>query len=140
MNQSVITYFLEEGKKGTASSISTEYHQGLKETKTQVQFFQQKGEFPHFDHTISVEWLNKAHLRYETKSCWCVTQEQALTTGYLRACIWGDGSSGFCHFCDVENKTVDHIFSWCKMFYIRMYFRIQDLICTYLHWAVRKDL
>ena len=49
--------------------------------------------YPQFNHQRSVDWMHKLHIWYETESCLCAVQKQALATGYLRACIWGDCSS-----------------------------------------------
>ena len=82
-----------------AESINSKHQQGLREMQMHEKFWKNQKELPLIDHPRSVECLHKAHLRYETKSCLCAAQEQVLATGYLRACIWGDGSSGLCCLC-----------------------------------------
>ena len=67
-------------------------------------------------------------------------QEKSLATGQMRASIWGDGSSGIFRLFKEENETVDHIVSGCKMLCGKIYLQRHILICTYVHWAVLKDL
>ena len=90
---------LEEVNKGTAASINTKHQQGLREMPMHEQLWRQQEELLYFDQPRAVGWLHTAHLQYRKESCLCAVQEQALGTGYFRARVWGNGSSGLCLLC-----------------------------------------
>ena len=61
------------------------------------------------------KWPRKSNLKGCTEALICSAQEQALRTNYVKFHIDKTGESALCRICRVENKTVSHIVSECKM-------------------------
>ena len=61
------------------------------------------------------KWQRKSNLKGCTKALICSAQEQALRTNYVKFHIDKGGESHLCRICRVENETVSHIVSECKM-------------------------
>ena len=77
---------------------------------------------------------------FETESAIWAAQDQALSTGVMRARIWEYLSSALCRLCKEKHETVDKIVYGCKMLCGKIYLYHHTLICTYIHWAMLKDL
>lgn len=52
-----------------------------------VQYLKMQKATPEVDMMASHEWLGKSHLRFETESFICTSQEQALATNNAKARI-----------------------------------------------------
>ena len=48
------------------------------------------------------------------------------------------GKSALCRMCRVENETVLHIVSECKMLAKKKNKKIHDNVCRYVHWRLCK--
>ena len=46
------------------------------------------------------------------------------------------GESPLCTMCRVENETVSHIASECKMLAQKGYEKMHDNVCRYIHWKL----
>ena len=46
------------------------------------------------------------------------------------------GESPLCRMCRVQNETVSHIVSECKMLAQKEYKKMHDNICRYIHWKL----
>ena len=133
-------YVTDSTKGGNVRQINEEHKISLQEMRIHRQFWRQEEDLPQFDTIISVNWLHTAHLRFETESAICAAQKQALETGGMRARIHGDVSSVLCRLRKEQQDTVDHIVAGCKMLCGNIYLHRHNLICTYIHWAIMKDL
>ena len=103
------------------------------------QFFRQQDEIKTVS-SLSSHWLENSFLRFETESIICAAQEQALATNHIQAKIWKNGTVGKCRLCREQDETVNHIISGCKMLAATKYLYQHNLISTYLHWCLAKDM
>ena len=101
-------------KEGNAKEIDDEHRFRLNEMKVHGQYFKKQNETPEIDLKASHEWLEKAHLRFETESLICAAQEQALATNNAKACVWKKGHSPLCRLCKEHPETINHIVLGCK--------------------------
>ena len=127
---------MEETKK----AIVNERREKLLEMPLHGQFFQQQSEIPTIDSSLSVDWLENSHLRFETESLICAAQEQALATNHIKAKIWKNGTVGKCRLCREQDETVSHLISGCIMLAGSKYLYRHNQIATYLHWCLAKDM
>ena len=65
----------------------------------------------------------------------CSAQEQALRMNYVKFYIDKTGESPL---CSVENETVSHIVSDCKMLAQKEYKKRHDNVCRYIHQKLSK--
>ena len=89
---------------------------------------------------LSKRWLDIPYFRYETESLLCVAQEQALATNYVRTKIWKTHNNTKCRLCKVQNETISHIVSGCKMLAGTQYMYRHNQVAQYLHWNILSDL
>ena len=61
------------------------------------------------------KWLRKINLKGCTEALICSAQEQALKTNYMKFHIDKTAESLQYKMCRVENETVSHIVSECKI-------------------------
>ena len=73
-----------------------------------------------------------------TEALVCNAEEQALRTIYGKFHIDKTGESPLCRMCRVENETVSHIVSECKMLAQKEYKKRHDNVCRYIHWRPCK--
>ena len=91
------------------------------------------------DKIRSEQWLEQAHLRFETESLLCAAQEQTLATKYTTAKIWGKGNDTKCRLCKEQDETIHHIVSGCKMLAGTQYTYRHNQVAKYIHSCVLKD-
>ena len=82
------------------------------------------------------KWLRKSNLKGRTEALICSAQEQALRTNYVKFHIDKTGKSPLCRMCRVENETVSHIVSECKILAQKEYKKRHDNVCRYIHWKL----
>ena len=63
-------------------------------------------------------------------------QEQALRVNYVKFHVDITGESLLCRMCRVENETVSHIVSECKMLAQKEYKKRHGNACRYIHWRI----
>ena len=80
----------------------------------------------------------KDNLKGYTEALIYSAQEQALRTNYVKFHVDKTGESPLCRMCRVENETVSHIVSECKMFAQNEYKKSHDNVCRYTHWRLKK--
>ena len=80
--------------------------------------------------------LRKSNLKGCTEALICSAQEQALRTNYAKLHIDKTGESPLCRKCRVENETVSHIVSECKMLAQKEYKKKHGNVCRYIHWKL----
>ena len=88
------------------------------------------------DKSSTWKWLRKSNLKGCTEALICSAQEQALRTNYVKFHIDKTGESPLCRMCRVENETVSHIVSECKMLAQKEYKKRHDNVCRYIHWKL----
>ena len=88
------------------------------------------------DKSNTWKWLRKSNLKGCTEALICSAQEQALRTNYVKFHIDKTGESPLCRMCRVENETVSHIVSECKMLAQKEYKKRHDNVCGYIHWKL----
>ena len=88
------------------------------------------------DKSSTWKWLRKSNLKGCTEALICSAQEQALRTNYVKFHIDKTGESPLCRMCRVENETVSHIVSECKMLAQKEYKKRHDNVCGYIHWKL----
>ena len=79
------------------------------------------------------KWLRKSKLKECTEALTCSAQEQTLN--YVKFCIDKTGESTLCRVCRVENKTLSHIASECKILSQIEYKKRHDKVCRYIHYG-----
>ena len=84
------------------------------------------------------KWLRKSNLKGCTEALICSAQEQALRTNYVKFHIDKTGESPLCRMCRVENETVSHIVSECKMLAQKEYKKRHDNVFRNIHCKLRK--
>ena len=67
------------------------------------------------DKSNTWKWLRKSNLKRCTEALISCAQEQSLTTNHVKFHKHKTGYSPICRICRVENETVSHIVSECKM-------------------------
>ena len=132
--------FLSEAKRGTPSIIDREHERKLCVMKLHGNYFEQQNKIPGVDLSLSRRWINCSYFRYETESLLCAGQEQALATNYIRNKVWGTADTHLCRLCKVQNETVQHIVSGCKMLCANQYTFRHNQVAKYIHWTVLRDL
>ena len=108
--------------------------------KMHGQYFKMQNETPEINFSASHEWLEKAHLRFETESLICAAQEQALATNNTKTRVWKKEISPLCRLCKEKPETITHIVAGCKCLAANKYTFRHNQIGTYLHWNILKDL
>ena len=63
-----------------------------------------------------------------------------MRTNYVKFHIDKTGESPLCRMCRVENETVSHIVSECKMLAQKEYKKRHDNVCRYIHWKLAMFL
>ena len=81
------------------------------------------------------KWLRKSNLKGCIEAFICSAQEQDLRTSYVKFHINKTAKSPLCRMCGVENETVSHIVSECKMAQ-KKYKKRYDNVCRYVHWKL----
>ena len=84
----------------------------------------------------TLKWLRKSNLKRWTEACICSAQERVLRTNYVKFHIDKTGESPLCRMCRVENETVSHIASECKMLAQKEYKKRHDNVCRCIHWKL----
>ena len=92
------------------------------------------------DKSSTWKWLRKSNLKGYTEALICSAQEQAMRTNYVKFHIDKTGESPLCRMCRVENETVSHIVSECKMLAQKEYKKRHDNVCRYIHWKLAMFL
>ena len=80
--------------------------------------------------------LRKSNLKGCTEALICSAQEQAPRTNYVKFHIDKTGESPLYRKCRVENETVSHIVSECKMLAQKEYKKKHGNVCRYIHWKL----
>ena len=88
------------------------------------------------DKSNTWKWLRKSSLKGCTEAKICSAQEQALRMNYVKFDLDKTGESPLCRMCRVENETVSHIVSECKMLAQKEYKKRHDNVCRYIHWKL----
>ena len=88
------------------------------------------------DKSNTWKWLRKSNLKGCTEALICSAQEQALRTNYVKFHIDKTGESPLCRMCRVENETVSHIVSECKMLAQKEYKKRHDNVGRYIRWKI----
>ena len=131
--------YLDKPKAGNVIEIEKEHLDELKKMKLHGQYFKEREQIPEVSLSLSDQWLEQSHLRFETESLICAAQEQALNTRYIRSKIWGQTCSQQCRLCKEKPETIAHIVSGCKMLAANKYTFRHNQVATYLHWHILKD-
>ena len=66
------------------------------------------------------------------------TEGQAISTNYIKANIFHQGSSSQCRLCGSNNETVDHILSSCSVIAQSHYKHRHDEVARIIHWELCK--
>ena len=69
-------------------AIEKEHVESLNKMNLHGNFFRARAAIPEVNTTESNQWLETAHLRFETESLICAAQEQALATNNIKAKVW----------------------------------------------------
>ena len=86
------------------------------------------------------KWLRKSNLKGCTEAWMSGAQEQSLKTNYVKFHIDKTTESALCRICRLENETVSHIASQCKMLSQKKYKKRHDNVCRYIHWRLCKKM
>ena len=84
------------------------------------------------------KWLRKSNLKRCTEVLICSAQEQALRENYVKFHIDKTSESPLCRMRRLENETVSHIVSECKMLVQKEYKKRHDNVFRNIHCKVRK--
>ena len=85
-----------------------------------------------------MEVAKKSNLKAYTEVSICSAQEQALRTNYVKFHIDKTAKSPLCRMCTVEDKTVSHTVSGCKMLAQKEYKKRHGNVCRYIHWRLNE--
>ena len=81
-------------------------------------------------------WLREADLKTETGPMFCVGQEEAIETSYVKYKIDKTAQSTLCTMCDKESKTISHIVSECEKLAQKESKRRHDNVARIIHWKL----
>ena len=60
------------------------------------------------------QWLSRGDLKVGTEALLCATQEQAISTNYMKYHINKTSKSPLCRLCGKKSESVQHITSGCE--------------------------
>lgn len=134
-----IMSFLNDSKACNANDIAKEHLNELKKMKLHGQYFEDQAKILDVNLSLSQQWLDQSHLRFENESLICAAQEQTLKTKYIQNKIWKMDCSPMCRLCKEEPETISHIVLGCKMLAASKYTFRHNQIAKYIHWNILKD-
>ena len=134
-----IMSYIKKPRGGTTKTIDDEHKENLHSMNLHGVYFKEQEATAVINMTLSKRWLDIPYFRYETDSLICAAQEQALATNYVRTKIWKTQSNTKCRLCKVQNETITHIFSGCKMLAGTQYMYMHNQAAKYLHWNILSD-
>ena len=121
-------------------AIEKEHVKSLNKMNLHGNFFRTRAAIPEVNTTESNQWLETAHLRFETESLICAAQEQALATNNIKAKVWKmEKYSPMCRLCKEQPETIAHIVAGCKHLAANKYLFRHDQVGKYIHWNLLKD-
>jgi len=85
------------------------------------------------------DWLNTAELKRETEATIVAAQDQAITTKYTRAKIYGTNDDPMCRLCNQKPETINHIVGECPKIALTAYKKRHDKVATALHWDICRQ-
>ena len=97
------------------------------------QLFPQKTNMASVDIEVEHKWLHSSHLRFDTESLICTSQEQALETNVKKEKIWKQGCSSMYSLCHKQEETNIHMVSGCEMLCGTKYFYIHNIILSHIY-------
>lgn len=85
-------------------------------------------------------WPNTSGLKAETESLIIAAQDQARSTNNHKKNILKQEIDGICRRCGIAEEYIGHIVAGCTMFAPTEYFTRHNMVASYVHWKVCKDL
>ena len=84
------------------------------------------------------QWLSRGDLKVRTEVLLCATQEQAITTNYIKYHIDKTSESLLCRLCGKNGESVQHITSGCEKLVQKEYKRRHDNVAEKVNSDICK--
>ena len=88
----------------------------------------------------SYRGLKSGDIKGEAESTIVASQDQAISTYYLKNKILKQEIVSKCRLCKQHEETIDHLTSGCPILAKNEYLMRHDKVCTHLHYSICKAL
>ena len=95
--------------------INKKHKKGFEYMVMHGQFVRQTAQLDAVDVEGGQRWLHTSHIRFETESLLCASQEQVLAMNVMKAKVWNKGGTSLCRLFCKHDETVMHIVSGYEM-------------------------